>query len=99
MCVRGHTSFVYPVAFSPDGRWFASGGWDNGRPPLGRRQHRADRRPFRPQGVRRQPGHQPGWNSPRRPFVGWRLRIWDMRTGALLNDLEDGGLLELGTIQ
>jgi WD40 repeat protein len=26
--LRGHTSDVYPVAFSPDGRWIASGGWD-----------------------------------------------------------------------
>jgi WD40 repeat protein/predicted Ser/Thr protein kinase len=26
--LRGHTSYVYPVAFSPDGRWIASGGWD-----------------------------------------------------------------------
>jgi WD40 repeat protein len=27
--LRGHTSYVYPVVFSPDGRWIASGGWDN----------------------------------------------------------------------
>lgn len=27
--LRGHTSFVYPVAFSPDGTRIASGGWDN----------------------------------------------------------------------
>jgi WD40 repeat protein len=27
--LRGHSSYVYPVAFSPDGRWIASGGWDN----------------------------------------------------------------------
>jgi WD40 repeat protein len=27
--LRGHTSYVYPVAFSPDGRWIASGGWDH----------------------------------------------------------------------
>ena len=27
--LRGHTSFVYPVAYSADGRWLASGGWDN----------------------------------------------------------------------
>jgi WD40 repeat protein len=26
--LRGHTSSVYPVAFSPDGRWIASGDWD-----------------------------------------------------------------------
>jgi WD40 repeat protein len=26
--LRGHASYVYPVAFSPDGRWIASGGWD-----------------------------------------------------------------------
>ncbi len=27
--LRGHTSYVYPVAFSPDGQWIASGSWDN----------------------------------------------------------------------
>ncbi|HRX84106.1 MAG TPA: protein kinase [Phycisphaerae bacterium] len=27
--LRGHTSYVYPVAVSPDGRTIASGGWDN----------------------------------------------------------------------
>jgi WD40 repeat protein len=27
--LRGHRSYVYPVAFSPDGRWIASGDWDN----------------------------------------------------------------------
>jgi WD40 repeat protein len=26
--LTGHISYVYPVAFSPDGRWIASGGWD-----------------------------------------------------------------------
>jgi len=26
--LRAHNSYVYPVAFSPDGQWFASGGWD-----------------------------------------------------------------------
>src|SRR5262249_18483748 len=26
--LRGPSSFVSPVAFSPDGRWIASGGWD-----------------------------------------------------------------------
>jgi WD40 repeat protein len=25
----GHTSYVYPVTYSPDGQWIASGGWDN----------------------------------------------------------------------
>ena len=27
--LRGHRSYVYPVAYSPDGRWIASGDWDN----------------------------------------------------------------------
>ena len=27
--LRDHTSYVFPVAYSPDGRWLASGGWDN----------------------------------------------------------------------
>jgi WD40 repeat protein len=27
--LRGHRSYVYPVVFSPDGRWIASGDWDN----------------------------------------------------------------------
>jgi WD40 repeat protein len=27
--LRGHTRDVYPVAYSPDGRWLASGSWDN----------------------------------------------------------------------
>src|SRR5205823_6646282 len=26
--LRGHRTYVYPVAFSPDGRWIASGSWD-----------------------------------------------------------------------
>ncbi|MFO0936983.1 MAG: protein kinase [Gemmataceae bacterium] len=25
----GHTSYVYPVAYNPEGHWIASGGWDN----------------------------------------------------------------------
>jgi WD40 repeat protein/predicted Ser/Thr protein kinase len=27
--LRGHKLYVYPVAFSPDGQWIASGDWDN----------------------------------------------------------------------
>ena len=41
--LRGHTSYVYPVAFSPDGQWIASGSWDKTMPPLGCR-HRGDLR-------------------------------------------------------
>jgi WD40 repeat protein len=27
--LRSHESYVYPVAYSPDGRWIASGSWDH----------------------------------------------------------------------
>ncbi len=27
--LRGHASYVYPVAYSPDGSWIASGSWDH----------------------------------------------------------------------
>jgi eukaryotic-like serine/threonine-protein kinase len=27
--LRGHKSYVYPVAYSPDGQWVAAGDWDN----------------------------------------------------------------------
>jgi eukaryotic-like serine/threonine-protein kinase len=27
--LRGHRNGIYPVAFSPEGRWIASGGWDH----------------------------------------------------------------------
>jgi WD40 repeat protein len=27
--LRGHKLYVYPVAYSPDGQWIASGDWDN----------------------------------------------------------------------
>jgi eukaryotic-like serine/threonine-protein kinase len=27
--LRGHTSYVYPVVYSPDGQWIASGSWDH----------------------------------------------------------------------
>jgi WD40 repeat protein/predicted Ser/Thr protein kinase len=33
--LRGHDSYVYPVAFSPDGQWIASGGWDKPAPEGG----------------------------------------------------------------
>ena len=29
LLLSGHTSYVYPVAYSPDGHWIASGSWDN----------------------------------------------------------------------
>jgi WD40 repeat protein/predicted Ser/Thr protein kinase len=27
--LRGHTSYVYPATYSPDGRWIATGSWDH----------------------------------------------------------------------
>ena len=39
--LRGHGSYVYPVAYSPDGRWIASGDWDHTATPLGRPDRRS----------------------------------------------------------
>ena len=41
--LRGHTSYVYPVAYSPDGRWLASGSWDQHGALVGRGDRRAVR--------------------------------------------------------
>ena len=54
--LRGHLDFVYAVTFSPDGKWIATGGWDQIDPALGPVDRQARAYHPGPSRVRPRPG-------------------------------------------
>src|SRR5262249_6328623 len=85
--LRGHTSYVYPVIFSPDGRWIASGGWDNMVRLWDARSGEACAEPldngdvvktlaFSPDGSRLMSARQD------------RLQVWEVATGRRLKEIQ-----------
>jgi WD40 repeat protein len=87
--LRGHTSYVYPVAFSPDGRWIASGSWDN-------TVRLWDGATGEPCAVLPHPGivRCLVFGPDGRWLVSSnddRLRIWDVATGSVLKEVKGPG--------
>jgi WD40 repeat protein len=94
--LRGHTSYVYPVAFSPDGRWIASGGWDEMVPGEGAHPSLRlwDAATGEPCATLPHPGVV--WDLAYGPDGRWlvsgtnadnRLRIWDVATARVRKEI------------
>ena len=89
--LRGHSNFVYPVAYSPDGQWIASGSWD-GTVRLWDARTGGECAVLRHPGVVRSLAFSPD--------SSWlvsggdaddRLRLWDVATGTRRKEIQGPG--------
>jgi WD40 repeat protein/predicted Ser/Thr protein kinase len=80
--LRGHTSYVYPVAYSPDGQWIASGSWDRTVCLWDAVTGELAATPFEQEGIVRNLAFSPdsSWLVSTSD-EGDRLRVWDVATG------------------
>ena len=90
--LRGHTSYVYPVAFSPDGRWIASGSWDHTIRLWDAATGEACAPPLPQPGVVRALAYSPDgtWLLAGGDFDG-ELLLWDLATGQVRNRVRGVG--------
>jgi WD40 repeat protein len=98
--LRGHTRAIYPLAFSPDGRWLASGSWDKKVRLWDAATGESCCAPLRHPGV--------VWGLAYGPDGTWlvsgtdadnRLRVWDMVTARVRQVIPAGaGIVRFVTV-